>query len=766
MTGTLLWNGTIYPFSDLGNGYYVLLLDTSNEDVSIFNPTITVTKQYYQQRQKSFTLVVSKATGTILPTSSLYDVIIDTLTGFTVYLNDTVSDAPVVGATITVEWNGTVYPMTPTATPGLYTGLIDVTGFAIGPYQLIVRAVTTNHAFLEAVIDINVVPIPTTLGLADGSTLLNVFFGDTVNILVIYNDTFHAALIADANVTYTLGSLTGTLFQEANNTYSATIDVSSLASQSIYLRLIAVKDGYAVGIKSVIVTILPIPTVTSVDTTLNSAYFGNTVNFTFYYYDEQHDVPIIGANVIASWDGGDVPVIDLLNGYYFVEFNITITSPGLYDLVVRFDLANYTARTITTKIEIYPTPASIIGPEEYDVPVNDEVDILYEVQNSLDLSTITDVIGFAASPQLGEIELTLLPSGFYALTISGTLPEGIYFFDISFTTAKYSITPHQLIVHINPIRTELRYSGNLTVETSPGTSFSIQLTYYDLDHGVAIPGANISVSYIQDNITYFREFTKDENGVYTLYFQANAGRTFRVTITFVKEDYVTQFVTYTIRSDISAAQQFQQILIVGGGAGFIILALLIIAYVRVWSIPKQIREMNRMIRALAKGRIPKAPSAPSRFNLSMDIVNEESSAVKLQKYPDEITEYPIETVVPEVNELLEELASITGLGEVEIVAFKADLARMKASERPGFLKEVIEQERARRADVLAKPPEGEPAPDEVPLQQRPDELEDLRQKLLKKGMTTDEIDVIIEEAKSLSKADLDALLSSLGIEMD
>ncbi|MHA2235648.1 MAG: hypothetical protein ACXABH_09985, partial [Candidatus Thorarchaeota archaeon] len=156
----------------------------------------------------------------------------------------------------------------------------------------------------ETVIDINIVPIPTSLGLADGATLLNVFFGDTVDILAIYNDTFHALLIGDANVTYTLGDLTGQLTPEINGTYSANIDVSSLASQSIYLRIIAVKDGYATGIKSIIITILPIPTQTSVDTTLNSAYFDDMVNFTFYYHDDQHDVPIIGANVFASWDGG------------------------------------------------------------------------------------------------------------------------------------------------------------------------------------------------------------------------------------------------------------------------------------------------------------------------------------------------------------------------------------------------------------------------------------------------------------------------------
>ena len=173
-----------------------------------------------------------------------------------------------------------------------------------------------------------------------------------------------------------------------------------------------------------------------------------------------------------------------------------------------------------------------------------------------------------------------------------------------------------------------------------------------------------------------------------------------------------------------------------------------------------------MIRALRKGRIPKPPSAPSRLLLTMAIVNEEAESLKLSKDADEIAEYPIETSVPEVNELLEELASITGLGEAEIEAFRADLARMKASERTGFLKEVIDQEKARRADVLAKPPEGEPAIEEMPLEQRPEELDDLRQKLIKKGMAIDEIDVIIEEAKSLSKADLEALLSSLGIDLD
>jgi hypothetical protein len=400
----------------------------------------------------------------------------------------------------------------------------------------------------------------------------------------------------------------------------------------------------------------------------------------------------------------------------------------------------------------------------YSVPINDATGILYNVVSLIDSSQITDIIGFAYS-ELGDSELELWANGSYSLNLPGDLPYGTYSFDIAFGTAKYTIAPLHLVVTVRPVDTELRYLND-TVITTPGTTFDVTITYYDIDHLDGISGADITVGDSQDNIIYLDDFTLDEDGTYTLFFRVEGIRTFTITITFEKENYASQVLIFTVNSDFTEAETFARTLTVAGGSALILIAMLIVAYVRVWSVPKQIRALNRMIRALSKGRIPKPYGAPSRLDATMEIVNEEADALKLSKSASEITEYPIETTVPEVNELLEELAAITGLGEVEIEAFRADLARMKASERPGFLKEVIDQEKARRADVLAKPPVGEPAPEAVPLEQRPEELDDLRQKLLKKGMSIDEIDVILEEAKSLSKADLDALLSSLGIDLD
>ena len=91
---------------------------------------------------------------------------------------------------------------------------------------------------------------------------------------------------------------------------------------------------------------------------------------------------------------------------------------------------------------------------------------------------------------------------------------------------------------------------------------------------------------------------------------------------------------------------------------------------------------------------------------------------------------------------------------------------MKPSERSGFLREVITQEEARRAETLAGY-EAEPEPAEkVIMEEEPGELEELKERLLKKGMAMEEIEIILEQAKTLSKADLEALLDSLGISLD
>ncbi|MCK4485087.1 MAG: hypothetical protein KAU89_09690, partial [Candidatus Thorarchaeota archaeon] len=369
---------------------------------------------------------------------------------------------------------------------------------------------------------------------------------------------------------------------------------------------------------------------------------------------------------------------------------------------------------------------------------------------------------------LGDVSLGL-ENGNYTLEIPGNLPTGIYDIEIYYVTSTYSIENKQFRLEVRNVHTAY-VTGNQTIITTPGASLIITVSYIDIDHNVGLSGVTPIVSFDQDLITYYEDQTYEpfNNGTYVLYFQVIGAYTFDVAITFARNQYDSQVVTFQIQSDITPQQALLQVIGYASGGILAIFAILLVVYVKVWSIPWIIRVINKMLKVLAAGNIPAPANVRTRAELVLELANEELQPSGIQKTIKDVTGETIVTVVPEVDELLEKLAAITGLGEAEVTAFRADLSRMKASERPGFIREVIEQEEARRADTLA---EGklelklELAKPKL-LGDLPEELDELRKKLQQKGIGADEISIIVEQAKNLSRADLEALLDSLGIRLD
>jgi hypothetical protein len=469
--------------------------------------------------------------------------------------------------------------------------------------------------------------------------------------------------------------------------------------------------------------------------------------------------------VDVSWEGGSADVTDLGNGYYLVEVTLTPTSPRLYDIVASFSLQNYSLSSLAVRVVIIATPAHIDGPTEFSVPVNHTGSVVFNVINDLTNDTIEGLQGLAYWETGQIMELTQMDNGSYELIVPDYLIMASYRIEIGFSTSIYSLTSHFLDLSVRPVLTMIDTLGaNTTILTYPGAEVAIVFLFRNLDHGGVISDAEVFLSFDNESITYAIDRMTALEGIYTLPFVVRTGGTIEVTIILTKDLYQTQQITYTFRSDLSAEQILAQQLALGGGFIFIFLAIAIVAYAKHFAIPWIIRVLNKMIAALAKGRVPSAPKVRTREDLVLEIVNEELKPLGLSKELEDVPGPSIEAVVPEIEDLLERLAAITGLGETELEAFRQDLARMRASERPGFIREVIEQEEARRAEVLA---EAEPVPAEAKeiLKDKPEELEELRLKLKRKGMSDDEIEIIIEQAKSLSKADLEALLDSLGIKL-
>ncbi|TFG09279.1 hypothetical protein EU538_05575 [Candidatus Thorarchaeota archaeon] len=765
MDAVLSWNDTEYGFTDMGNGTYELNLNTRDNDYGTYQPQITVSRQFYQTRQRTFTLSISRGTGQIVLEQSAINVITDTTLSFWTYLNDTGRNEPVTADEVSIEWNETDYIIPNNGTPGFYVVSLNMSGFGLGQYELIVRATETNFAFLETSVDINIVPVPTRLEIDETATELTVYYGDSIMISVEYKNDENGQNILDANLTYTLGTLSGLLEAQPDGTYRAAIGTTDIGAQTLYLKLTASKDGYSTAQTRSLANVVPLPTKLSTATPTQSGYHGDNVTYTVYLNDTHNIQAVSGAQLSVLWDGGAAEIVDNLDGTYSLTININLTVPRNYEIQVQASLDNYDTASVRLILAMARTPGRIEGREDLSIPVNEGTSTVLTVVNEQTNETVSDVNGLAFFEGIGQAELTQLANGSFVLDVPDDLPIGLYTVEISFTGTMYSVPVHTIDLDVRRIHTTL-FVSNTTIQTIPGSAVQLTITYWDLDHKVGINNVTPDVSFGTGSLTYYPDRLQAlGNGTYVLLLQVNEAGTFEMNIAFTKELYETQSLEFEIRSDPSAGQILTQALTTYGSIGIILFAALLFLYVRVWSVPKLIRIMNKMIRTLGRGGVPKAADVPSRQSIVLQIVNEELLPSGLTKSVDEVEGETIRAIVPEVNELLERLAEITGLGNEEVEAFRTDLARMKPSERPGFIKEVIAQEEARRADELA----GEEEPEikrEPTLGELPEELQDLKMKLEQKGMSSDEVDTILEEARNLSKADLKALLESLGIDIE
>ena len=289
----------------------------------------------------------------------------------------------------------------------------------------------------------------------------------------------------------------------------------------------------------------------------------------------------------------------------------------------------------------------------------------------------------------------------------------------------------------------------------------------DVDHGLTIEDAEITIltsSRLDNGLV--RVLTEDidwGNGTYRLAFRAQNPAFYSLEIVFHKVDYQSSSVQFDIYADLSPEQAS---LVTGfqyGAIGIVALAAFAALYFRVLSVPKLLRIIRRMIAALSKGRIPTAAAVPLRREMLLAIMNEDLAPVHITKTTDDIALSTVDINVMDVEDLLEQLAYVVGLSVDDVDTLRRDLDQMRPSERAGFINEVLKQERARRAKELAEAEAEVSAPGEVVEDTLSDEeLEHLKERLMKMGIEETEADLMIEQARNLTRAEIDALLSEIG----
>ena len=868
----------VWPGISVGNlsetgftGSYTGSIDTTVTGAGTYVITVTASRAGYEVARAYITLVVQSLASKISP--------IDPITGsismprgsgltVTIYLEDITNILPIPNGyvlTLTANFEGYVDDFVYNGTPGYYTVIIPAGGPTIitqGAYSLLVQASFDNFAPSSYVINIDLTASETEIVLSgETSEDMSVTFSNITTFTVNLTKSFSGELFANATLRWIIDARgwTGDFITNSDGTFYAIIDTSELGFGIWPVRIQAnVWDNsseFTDSSTSLTLTITRIQTDVIRPTNLDVAW-GWTGNLTFIFTGDFG--PIDGATVEYSGEILVGVLYELPNGTYLVEVDTTLASPGVFTVSMTFLKASHQEAPVGIQFivtpadtEIYvhtvsytPTYEEVLEDlENLDIPLGDIVTIEF-FYNDTDagndfvgglsgaISTINSRL-FGPSLDIPlNVTVIELGNGLYRVIFDTTdveigaiVSKESYRIYIQMSMANRTNSEILFRITVIDIPTELTILATQTVwNFTNGESITIELLYFDTWHDAGVVGA-----YFAANASAGAPFTvsTQEGPTPGQYFVTISASGIKLspgsgTIIILLGDGV-----YTLGDAnlvVTVGMNGTDILILNiityGVPGIFVVLLVGFAYVRVWNVPKRLRQINGQIKALRKGKVPKPiTDAASRQDLIADLFNDTYAKLEITRTPEQMPEESIPVDVPELGELLIQLAILTNLDQQELDEFKADLAKMKISEQAAFVKEVIMQEAIRAArrehktveeiveeveaqaskriagdgegvavedgvepvkvepdvETVILPDTDETVPDtRVPSETEADEdiaissdrlssfeIEELKKDLKAKGVPLHEIDTILKQARELPRDLVDELIRSL-----
>jgi hypothetical protein len=596
-------------------------------------------------------------------------------------------------------------------------------------------------------------------------------------------------------------------------------------------------------------------------------------NISFFFNDTHFDRGIGNATVRVTFDI-DTILFDLGNGTYSIYIDTTQLEVLRYRLRISFTIENYDEQNSGIDIVVNTVPTEIqLGTPEMNWDDGDSTDLLVPFGDSVRISLFYNDTDFSEG-YVGGLSGATYVTSIYGGGVNPAIPVSFILNDLGNGT--YVYTFDSLNEDLYPL-----YEG--IPQALPGTAFSITIliemdhresrtvfltievirrpttfivssddvsnnqvslfygdtlvVYFDFEddwsstRGSGIDDANITVTLDGYGLNYtYRELT-DGRYEMTIVIESpivplGIGDELSIlTIRIEKPNYDEKEITLTVSIYLTETQQTLNTVISFGSPLLFLVLLIGLAWIRVFSIPKRLRQINGQIKALRKGKMPKPiDEAKTRQELVAELYNDTNKDLEITR---DASMMPLESIpveVPEMGEILIQLSILTHLSPEELDEFKADISKMKMSEQAAFVKEVIHQEAIRAArrdgktieqvleDVSAEASarlrgaeETAIISEEIRPEERifltedetgvtPDtvdkteeekvdiareirteepvsiteklsdyEIEELRKDLQAKGVEPHEIDTIIEQARELPRDLVDELIKSLDV---
>jgi len=733
-------------------GNYSFTVDTGNLAVATtYVVSISATLKNYVTVTSQITVnVLRLPIGLTVISESQPEVFKGTPVNITVYVNNTYSNIPLLGATVEVSWTALgsqiIFLSSVPGMDGYYTGFVDTSDLLVQEYVLTIKGYRTNYVTATTSVSVKINQIPTTVWL---DALTETYSTQTFN----WSETIRIGvyvLAPSLNLSYPLStglanctvtwSLSGTVFTGdfLNGTsiggpgyFYFDFETSDYRASTYTLRVTAYPNIGMFAYSSNLTTLIIEPIETSVESTyLSPQIWGWTGWVNLTYWDLLFDRGISGANIIVDWDGVESTFRFVGNGTYQIFINASLVSPGIYPVSVRFLMDNYKSGTgvFTLNVKEVPASISVFAPSinqidgdvlDLKVPYGDVLPIVLfynDTWYNMGIPGATEMTGVILGSTLQYTDYLLIEElayGNYSLSLDTTRWEVSpipYRVVLSFYLANWSRATINIQITIINVPTSL--DGPTVSVMSYGQLYSIWVFYYDnwTGHsGEGIAGASINATSLDSRyvVVSLNQSDPSRPGWYEIRVlsQRIQGSAI-VSIILSKDNYESSSLLIAISVEPSDFDiLLERVMIYGIPIGLILLAGAVL-WTRLFSVPKRLREIRGMVKTISKGKIPEPPDhVPSRQEIVADLFNDIARPIGITKTASSMPSEAIAMDVPEIEELLVQLSILSKLTSDELEDFKLDVSKMKLSEQVNFVKEVINQEAIKQGRIERKPME-------------------------------------------------------------
>ena len=364
--GSGITNDSTYSFtyntSNINAGSFTLLINATvletESNVEFLAPVEVEKALTVKKRPTSITTTFNPATA-IYWNESLE---------ITVEYKDELDGSPVTGANVTLKVVGIGQWTMIEVSPGTYRVYFANFQWDADIYTVIILASKQNYESEDATYTLVVYERPTYI---DAPSYINIPWQNSYTIQIQYMDQRLDELILDANVTYELTNSSGVIRSGTmtynNGYYEAILDLTQMVEGAYTIYIYANKTNYEEKTADIVFEIRVRDTTLTAETSSLTVIYEQRIEIKFWYYDEDFNEYIPGAQATYSISGVDIQVSisgtlqDLNNGTYVLNISTTdIGKIGTVSAYIELRKKHYEPQstTVTIVIKEIPTEAT------------------------------------------------------------------------------------------------------------------------------------------------------------------------------------------------------------------------------------------------------------------------------------------------------------------------------------------------------------------------------------------------------------------------